>query len=148
MFILCLIVSFSAAFIGSLFTAENAKSAWYESVRPEITPPNFVFPIVWNILFFLIAVSLYFAWINSKKKEKSKIMVLYGLNFVLNICWSFFYFTLKNVFFAFIEIIFVWISILSIIIYTWKIDRKASYALIPYLLWVSFASVLNFLSLK
>ena len=147
-FIICLIISYSVAFIGSLFTGENTKSEWYNSIKPSITPPNYVFPIVWNILFFLITVSLYFAWINSKQKEKKNIVILYGINFILNISWSFLYFTLKNVLFAFIDIIFIWVSILSLIIFTWKIDKKATYALIPYFLWVSFASILNYLSIK
>jgi len=130
-----------------MLTGDNTKSEWYESIKPSITPPSYVFPIAWNILFFLIAVSMYFAWISSAKKEKKNIIFFYGLNFALNMSWSLFYFTLRNVLVAFIDIIFIWISILSIIIYTWKVDRKAAYCMIPYLLWVSFAAVLNFLSL-
>lgn len=147
-FIVCLLIVFSVAFIGSLFTAENTKSAWYESIKPSITPPNFVFPIAWSILFFLIAVSMYFAWLSSDKNEKSSILFLYGVNLVLNICWSLLFFAFKNILFAFVEIIIMWISILSLILFTWKVDRKASYCLIPYLLWVSFASLLNYLMLK
>jgi benzodiazapine receptor len=147
-FIACFLIIFSVAFIGSIFTGENTKSAWYESVKPSITPPNYVFPIAWSILFVLIAVSMYFAWLSSDKKEKRNIIVLYGLNFVLNIVWSVLYFALKNALFAFVEIILLWVSILCLVLFTWKVDRKAAYCLIPYLLWVSFAAVLNFLSLR
>lgn len=146
--IISLIIVYSVAFIGSIFTSQQTDSDWYESIKPEITPPNWVFPVVWNILFFLIALSLYFALINSKNKDKKKIIIVYGINFVLNILWSVFYFGMKNPFYSFIEIWFLWISIASMIIVNWRINKKSSYLLIPYLLWVSFAIVLNYLSIK
>ena len=145
--IVCLVVVFLVAFIGSLFTSSNTDSEWYDSIKPSITPPNWVFPIVWNILFFLIALSLYFSWINAKKGDmRKKVMAVFGINFVLNIFWSVLYFGLKNPFYAFIEIFALWISIVSMIYVTYKIDKKAGWILVPYLLWVGFAIVLNYLS--
>ena len=145
--ILSLAVVYLTAFIGSLFTSQNTSSDWYESIKPSITPPGWVFPIVWNILFFLIALSLYFSWINARKPDvKKKIVVVFGINFVLNIFWSVLYFGLKNPFYAFIEIFVLWISIVSMIYVSYKIDKKAGWLLVPYLLWVSFAIVLNYLS--
>ena len=74
-------------------------------LSPQLLLPGWVFPIVWNILFFLIGLSLYFSWINAKKWDvKKKVMVVFGINFVLNIFWSVLYFGLKNPFYAFIEI--------------------------------------------
>ncbi len=146
-FLICLLSVFAVALIGSIFTSNNVSSDWYESIKPDITPPNIVFPIVWNILFILIAISLYFVWINSKKKDKNKIIIGYGINFLLNILWSVLYFGIRKPNYAFIEIFFLWASILYLIIMNWKIDKKASYLLIPYLLWVGFATYLNFLSI-
>ena len=144
--ILSLVIVYLVAFIGSIFTTKNVNTEWYESIRASITPPNWVFPIVWNILFFLIALSLYFVWINNQFTNiKTKIIIIYGVNFFLNIFWSFLFFYLKNPKFAFFEIFLLWISILYLIIFTFKINKKASYLLIPYLLWVSFAGVLNWL---
>jgi tryptophan-rich sensory protein len=143
--IFCFLIVFGVAFIGSLFTSQSVNSEWYDSIKPSITSPSFVFPIVWNILFFLIALSLYFVWINSK--EKKKIILLFGFNFVLNILWSVFYFGLRNPLSAFIVIIFLLISIISLILSSRKINKFAFFSLIPYFVWVSFASVLNFLSL-
>lgn len=140
--IVSLVIVYIAAFIGSQFTIIDE---WYESIKPEITPPNYIFPIVWNILFFLIALSLYFAWVNGKKKEKSEIALVFGANLLLNILWSFLFFYLQNPFAAFIEIFFLWFSILAMIFVTWKINKVSAYLLVPYLLWVSFASVLNYL---
>lgn len=145
--IFSLLIIYSVAFLGSLFTSQNTNSEWYEEIRPSITPPNFVFPVVWNILFFLIGLSLYFVWIKSKKIDKKKIIYVFGINFFLNIFWSYLYFGIRNPLFAFFEIILLEISIGTMIFVSWRIDKKAAYMLIPYFIWVGFASVLNFLSI-
>lgn len=145
--ILCFAITYSVAFIGSLFTIQGVNSEWYQSIRPSITPPNWVFPIVWNILFFLIAISLYFLMISSKNKQmKTKVYIFFGINFLLNILWSVFYFSMKNPALAFIELIILWGSIISMIFISFKVSRKSSWLLVPYLLWVSFAGILNYLS--
>lgn len=144
--IISLVVVYLVAFVGSLFTSPNTSTDWYESIKPSITPPSFVFPIVWNVLFFLIALSLYFAWTNSKKKEKPILISIFAINFALNILWSIFYFGLKNPILSFVEIIILWISIWAMILITRKINKTSMWLLVPYLIWVAFAGVLNFLS--
>jgi len=142
-----LVIVYLVAFVGSLFTSTNTDSEWYDSIRPSITPPNWVFPIVWNILFFLISLSLYFSWSGSEKSDvRRKIVIVFGINFILNIFWSFLYFGLRDPFYAFIEIFVLWISIVLMIYVSYRIDKKAGWLLVPYLLWVSFAVVLNYLS--
>lgn len=142
-----LVIVYLVAFAGSLFTSPATDSEWYESIRPSITPPGWVFMVVWNILFFLIALSLYFSWINAKKKSKKKIIFIFGINFILNVLWTVLFFGLQSPLFAFIEIFFLWFSILAMIYVTSKIKKEAAYLLVPYLLWVSFAIVLNYLSI-
>lgn len=142
-FIVCFLIVYSVAFLGGLFT--DVDSGWYDLVKPSITPPNYIFPIVWNILFFLIALSLYLAWIKSKKIQKRKIAFVFGINLLLNFFWSVLFFGLKKSPLAFAELIVLWMSILLMILTTYKIDKKSSYLLIPYLLWVSFAGVLNWM---
>jgi translocator protein len=144
--IISLVIVAIVAFLGSLFTNPATSSQWYKDIRPSITPPNFIFPIAWTILFILIGISLYFAWINSDKKEKGKIALVFGINFVLNILWSILYFGLRNFKLAFVEIIILWISILTMILVVRRIDKKAAWMLVPYLVWVAFASVLNLLT--
>lgn len=142
-----LIIVYLVAFVGSMFTSQGVDSEWYEQIKPNITPPDYVFPIVWNILFFLIALSLYFAYTSAKsKKLRNKIMLVFGINFLLNILWSLFYFTLKNPAAAFIGLILLWLSILAMIYTTHRINKLSTYLLVPYLLWVSFAGILNWLS--
>lgn len=141
-FVVCLIIVIAVALVGSIFTDTGT---WYESIKPSIAPPNYVFPIVWTVLFYLIAVALYFSWLNLDKK---KVALYFGINFLLNILWSYLFFSMKNPVFAFIEIIALWLSILSLVIFNWKKCRKAGYFLIPYLLWVSFALLLNYLMIR
>jgi tryptophan-rich sensory protein len=144
-FIVCLLVVFLiVGGIGSLFTSNNTNTSWYSSIKPSITPPNIVFPIVWNFLFLLISFSLYFAWTCSKgKSQKIKVAFLFGINFVLNILWSVLFFGLKLPKVAFIEVILLWLSILAVILGVNNISRKSSWLLLPYLVWVAFASILT-----
>ncbi len=151
-FIACILIVYAVAFIGSIFTSQNTSSAWYNSIKPSITPPNFVFPIVWNILFFLIACSLYFAWTakfknkTERKNSRRDVAVIFGINFFLNIAWSFLFFFLQLPGVAFFEIIILWASILSMMWITFYIRKISAYLLIPYAAWVAFAGVLNFLA--
>lgn len=141
------VIVFAVASIGSLFTSPNTNSAWYESIKPGLTPPNWIFPVVWTILFILIAFSLYLSWTSiTDKRARRKIIFAFGINFILNILWSVLYFGLKNPFAALIEIFFLWASIIFMIHTAYAINKKAGYFLVPYLIWVSFAIVLNYLS--
>ena len=146
-FFVCLIIVFFMAFLGSFFTANQVNSDWYQSIKPEITPPNYVFPIVWNVLFLMITFSLYISWINSNQKQKKQVVLFFGINLFLNFLWSFIYFGLMNPFLAFIELILLWISIILLIKTVYAIKKSSGYLLIPYLLWVMFAGFLNYLSI-
>ena len=145
--IISLIVVYAVGFIGSLFTSPNTGTEWYQSVKPSLTPPSIVFPIVWNALFFLIGISLYLAWTNTDKKGKKMVALVFAINFALNILWSVFYFGLKNPVLASVEILFLIASIILMITTTYKINRKSSWLLWPYLIWVCFATILSFMSI-
>lgn len=144
--ILSFVFVYFFAFIGSLLTSNSVKSNWYEIIKPSITPPSWVFPVVWNILFFLISISFYLSWMSSTKTHK-KVLLIFGLNLFLNALWSFLFFFLKNPTFAFIEIFFLEASIVFMLLTTYKINKTSCYLLIPYLLWVAFAIFLNYLSI-
>ena len=140
--IISLIIPFIASLIGSLFTS-SAIPSWYQTlVKPLFNPPSWLFGPVWTILYLLMGIALYFIWINKSKLKKIAI-TFFGIQLGLNALWSVIFFGLKQPLWAFIEIIFLWVSILFTIIYFYKIDKKAAYMLIPYILWVSFAAVLN-----
>lgn len=140
--IIAIIICQLAGFIGSIFTTSSINN-WYQTLlRPSFAPPNYLFAPVWTFLFLLMGISLYL--ILNKKKMYKFALSLFSIQLLLNILWSFFFFGLKNPLFAFIEIIILWIFILLTIIYFYKIDKLASYLLIPYLAWVSFAAILNY----
>jgi translocator protein len=146
--IVCFVIVYSVGFFGSIFTSRGIDTNWYSSVRPDITPPAWVFPIVWNVLFFLIGISLYLAWTKSEFLDKIPIGLSFGLNLTFNFLWTVFYFDLQKPLWAFVDLVFLWISIIFMMFAVWKVSRKSAWLLVPYLLWVSFASVLNFLSIK
>ncbi|MBS3089029.1 tryptophan-rich sensory protein [Candidatus Pacearchaeota archaeon] len=142
---LSFLVVLLVAAAGSLFASSKRNTEWYQSIKPEITPPNYIFPLVWNILFTLIAISLYIAWTSSSPKQKNKLILFFGINLALNLVWSIIFFTLKNPALAFAELILFWLSIIYILIITYKINKISAYLLVPYLLWVTFAGYLNYL---
>ncbi|RLG11934.1 tryptophan-rich sensory protein [Candidatus Pacearchaeota archaeon] len=142
LFITVLIV-FSVALFSALFVSPVIQSSWYENIKPAITPPNWIFHIVTDILFFMIALSLYFTWIDSKKQDKKMIAWEFGFNFFLIALWSILFFGLKSPLYAFFDIIFLLISIISLIYISYDINKKSVYLLIPYLIWTGFIAVLN-----
>ncbi len=142
--LVCFLAVFSVAIIGGLFTSSSVNSSWYQSIKPSFTPPNYVFPIVWNVLFFLISISLYLALTSTNKKQiKRKIAAVFGMNLLLNFLWSFLFFAKQNPFGAFFDLVALWITIVAMIYTTYKVNKTSAYLLIPYLLWVSFAGFLN-----
>ena len=143
-FIICLIISFSPGIIGSFFTLNSVNSNWYQSSKPSFTPPNYVFPIVWNILFLLIAFSLYFSWTNCKsRKQRAQIAWAFGLNLFFNALWSILFFKLQMPLLAFLDLALIIITLIVMLAFTSRISKTAFWLLIPYLAWLLFAAVLN-----
>ncbi len=141
----CLVVVYAAAVLGAFLTSQNVETIWYLKIKPYITPPDWVFTVVWNVLFFLIALSLYFVWVKSKsdKKQKKKIALVYGINLFLNILWVFLFFVVRSPTAALIELVVFWLSILAMIVLVHKIDKKSSFLLAPYAIWVAYAAMIN-----
>lgn len=134
-----------AGIIGSIFTAPSIPN-WYANInKPSFRPPNWVFAPVWTTLYLLMGIALFLILRKGLNEKGIKMAIaVFALQLVLNSLWSFLFFGLKSPFAAFIEIIFLWAAILMSIILFFRISRVAGALLIPYILWVSFASVLNF----
>ncbi len=131
--------------IGSVFTTP-AISSWYAYLnKPSFSPPNWLFGPVWLSLYTLMGMSFYLVW---QKKNNQVAIKVFLAQLVLNSLWSIIFFGLRQPFWALVEIIFLWFLILLTILKFKKISRLASLLLIPYLLWVSFASLLNFYIFK
>lgn len=143
-----LLAVYSFALIGGVFTGAGPESAWYEAVKPGITPPDAAFPIAWNALYFLIALSLYFAWVRSEAAEKRRLAAVFGANLAFNALWSLLFFRLREPGLALFDLALIWLTIWLMLSVTWRIRRLSAFLLVPYLLWVSFAGVLNFLIVR
>ncbi|MBM3422643.1 MAG: tryptophan-rich sensory protein [Chlorobi bacterium] len=141
-FILC----FLAAYTGSLFTPEPGSSWYYtELARPEWNPPDWLFPPVWSLLFLMMSISL---WLVLKKGTQDRkvtfAVVVFCVQLLLNMSWSAAFFGMQNPQVGMIVILLLWTAIVLTIVQFRKISAVAAYLLVPYLLWVSFASYLNF----
>jgi len=139
---LSIILCLSAGFLGSFFTITSVGS-WYSEInKPFFNPPNWIFGPVWTTLYILMGISLYLIWTNKNKKKETAIK-LFFTQLILNSLWSILFFGLQSPLLAFIEIIILWVAILLTIMKFHKISKTSAYLLVPYLLWVSFASILN-----
>jgi len=142
-FLLALILCEGAGVVGSLFTFQSIPT-WYVYLnKPSFSPPNWLFGPVWTILYFLMACSLYLIWKSKPSLQKGFAEKLFYVQLLLNAAWSIIFFGLQNPLIAFIEIIILWVLILMCIIATNRLHKRAGFLLVPYLLWVSFASLLN-----
>jgi translocator protein len=141
--ILCIFGCLSIGLIGGIATASSVKT-WYVTLnKPFFNPPNFLFGPVWTVLYILMGISLYLILQTANNEARRKAIVVFVIQLLLNLCWSFLFFKFHLLGVSFIEIIIMWLSILFMIFTFYKLDKKASLLQIPYLLWVSFASVLN-----
>jgi translocator protein len=142
--IVSLLICQLAGVIGSLFTASSIPT-WYATLnKPSFNPPNWIFAPVWISLYVLMGISFYLIWIKSDIPNFGLLMSVFIFQLVLNAFWTIIFFGLKSPLFAFIEIVVLWIAILFCIILFYKVSKISSVLLIPYILWVSFASILNF----
>ncbi|PLX24961.1 TspO protein [Candidatus Parcubacteria bacterium] len=144
-FLAAIIISMSAGVLGSLFT-QTGPDSWYVSlIKPEFNPPNWIFGPVWTSLYILMGISLYLIWDKGlKKKELRFAFGIFILQLLFNAWWSILFFGLQNPKLAFCEIVFLWFLIVFVIYLFSNIRKLAAWLLIPYLLWVSFATVLNY----
>jgi benzodiazapine receptor len=143
--VVCLALTFSAAFLGSLFT-RNAISDWYANLnKPFFTPPDWLFGPVWTVLYLLMALSAFLVWQKGLESPIVRIaLALYLLQLILNGLWTPLFFGLKVPLVAFIEILLLWTAIILTIIASARVSMPAALLLLPYIVWTSFAAVLNF----
>lgn len=134
-----------AGVIGSIFTASSIEGWYLLLEKPAFNPPSWIFFPVWTALYTLMGVSLYLVWEKGLQRREVKTgVLLFGLQLGLNILWSLLFFGLRSPYYAFLEILVLWLAIPLTMVQFWKISKAAFILLIPYLLWVSFAALLNY----
>lgn len=121
------------------------RSFYSSLIRPSFSPPGWIFPVVWTILYLLMAIAAYRIWMYGEEgADVKKALTLYGIQLVLNFLWTIIFFRFQSFGLAFIELLVLLVFILLTTFSFYEIDKKAAYLMIPYILWVSFAGVLNF----
>ncbi len=143
--IVSIVICESAGIVGSLFTTPSIPT-WYASLaKPSFNPPNWLFGPVWTILFLIMGISVFLVWNKGINRSDVKIaLIIFAAQLLLNILWSVLFFGYHSPFAAFVAIICLWMTILVTIVIFYRISRVSAWLLIPYILWVSFAAVLNF----
>jgi translocator protein len=139
-FVVCLAATFAAAAIG----ATNQPGPWYEGLeKPPLTPPNWVFGPVWTTLYLMMGVAAGLVWRQAGLRRGGAALALYGVQLGLNTAWSWLFFGLKEPGLAFIDIVVLWLAIVATTAAFARISPAAGWLMVPYLVWVSFASYLN-----
>jgi tryptophan-rich sensory protein len=135
-------VAIGIATIGGTLTDTGP---WYQALKkPSWQPPDWLFGPAWTTIFALATMSAVSAWRAAKTRaQREWVIGLFALNGFLNVLWSMLFFALRRPDWALLEVVLLWLSILLPILVFWRLSRAASYYLLPYLAWVTFAAYLN-----
>lgn len=129
----------------SAFITRDDMDLYLQINQPPLSPPGWIFPVVWSILYTLMGISLYLIWNSgANKDEKRRAFVFFAAQLFLNFIWSPIFFGSRQFLLAFIVLILMWIFTLGMIVSFYKISKPAGLLQIPYLLWLTFAGYLNF----
>lgn len=132
--------------IGSLsaFLTRDSMTTFSRVIKPPLSPPGILFPIVWTVLYTLMGIASYLIISSDAAKEDvQNAIFVYALQLGINFFWSIFFFNLQWYLFSFFWLLLLWTFILYTIVVFYRISKPAAYLLIPYLLWVTFAGYLN-----
>ncbi len=141
--IICCGAVLAVGFAGAFFT--NSGLDWYQGLaKPVFTPPNRIFGPVWTILYLLMGIALFLVWRKGFANAAGKTaLAAFILQFVFNALWTPIFFWAKQPLIALGDIVILWLAIIATIVSFWKVSRAAGILLVPYIIWVSFAAVLN-----
>ncbi len=137
-----LLVCVGGGWLTGLLTQTSVKE-WYPTlIKSPLTPKDFVFPLVWTILYVCMAISAALVW-ESKSPNKRKALALFFLQLLLNFSWSWLFFYLKRPDLALIDIVILWAAVVYTGYTFWQASKPAALLLLPYMFWISFALYLN-----
>ncbi|QTE39962.1 TspO/MBR family protein [Mucilaginibacter gossypii] len=143
-YLISLLIVLFIGFVASLVTRPEI-AGWYSTLKkPSFNPPPWLFAPVWTAIYIMIATAAYLVWKHRSRKPVYIIArSIYFIQLILNFSWSIVFFGMHQIAAAAVVIILLWLSIVANINWFNKFSRIASWLLVPYLLWVSFASILN-----
>lgn len=134
-------IGLGTGLLSVLLTLGNFK-AYSALLQPPLAPPGWLFPVVWTILYILMGVSAYLVY-ECDAEEKYIGLAVYVLQLIFNFLWLIIFFNIRNLLFAFVWLVFLWVLVLAMTISFYKVNKTAGLLQIPYLLWVTFAGYLN-----
>ncbi len=137
----CILIPLLVGGISGIATVSGIKDWYVHLNKPFFNPPNYLFGPVWSLLYLLMGISLFM--ILQYTVSKKKAILIFSIQLFFNFWWSFLFFKFQLLGLSLIEIMLMWLSILWMIIEFRKINKTAGYLQIPYLLWVTFATLLN-----
>lgn len=141
--IISLVIPLAVGGLSALVTG-GSMDIYGEVTQPPLSPPGWVFPVVWSILYVLMGVSLYLVRASDAPKEqKAAAFVVFGISLLLNFLWSPIFFAARGFLAAFVVLVLLWLSVIGVIIAFSRIKKTAGLLQLPYLLWVTFAGYLN-----
>jgi translocator protein len=142
--VVSIVACLAAGAVGSVFT-RNAILTWYAALeKPPFNPPNWLFAPVWTLLYILMGIAAFLVWRKGlENRQVRTALILFLIQLVLNALWSVVFFGLESPLYGFIVIVVLWVAILFTILKFYRISLASSVLLWPYLLWVTFAAVLN-----
>jgi translocator protein len=139
--IIFILIPLAIGLVSGILTG-NSMSMYNNLNQPALSPPGWIFPVVWTILYILMGVSSYLI-ATSPSQKKQEALLLYAIQLFLNFIWSPIFFGLGNYFLAFLVLLLLWYVIVKMIRAFFRIDPTAALLQIPYLLWITFAGYLN-----
>ena len=143
--IYCVAICLVVGYLSSI-TTQSSINTWYPTlIKPSFNPPNWLFAPVWTLLFIMMGIAAGMIWnqLENQRELVKKALLFFTVQLLLNALWSYLFFGLNNVLLALIEVILLWLVIYETFHIFRKIDKKAAYLFIPYLIWVAFAAILN-----
>lgn len=142
-FVICIGIPLLVGGLSALLTM-NSMETFATLNKPPLSPPGFLFPIVWTVLYILMGIASYLVFTSGEAKEDiTDALLVYALQLAFNFFWSLFFFGLNWYLFSFFWLLLLWGLILHTITLFYRISKPAAYLLVPYLLWVTFAGYLN-----
>ena len=140
-----ILICFAAGLLGSMVTMPAVESMWFIDLnKPVFQPPNWLFAPVWTILYILMGAAAGIVYVEGKNRMEGKTaLILFAVQLVLNILWSFMFFGVHTLLGASVNIVLLWGTLLATIIYFFKLNRAAGWMMIPYILWTTFATILT-----
>lgn len=141
--VISLLISLGTGGLASLITG-GGMSDYSSFNKPPLSPPGWVFPVVWTILYILMGISAYIIWISEKDFKRSIALWSYAVQLALNFIWTITFFGFDAYLAAFLILVLLWLAVAFMIIAFSSVSKTAAYLQLPYLIWVTFAGYLNF----